>query len=685
MSVDSIQAIDRGVLARMGYDDIPSYLKTIFRRCLETRIIDQKTILLAKQNQGGTFHLSSQGHELIGVTLGVLFESGKDWGLPYYRDRGFSVGIGADLTELLGAFLARQTVNHSGGRMMPEHFSDPKLRLPCQSSCVGSQFLQAVGVAQSAVLRGEDDVVYVSGGDGSTSQGDFHEMLNYASLRKLPLIIAIQDNEWAISVPKKEQTAGECISKMAAGYENLDVHVVDGSDVQDTAQAAIASIQKARKGEGPSLIVAKVPRIGPHSSSDDPKKYKSQEDGIEDQKRDPLVKLEEYIEAEGVLSKQEIEELKGSIKDEIDRRADLALAIPHPMPDSVNDHYFLPIDVAEEQHYHAEGDPVVMVDALNQALREEMQDDPGVVVFGQDVAHGKGGVFGVTRALTETFSSKRCFNTPLAESTIMGLALGLSLDRFHKPVAEIQFADYIWTGFNQLINEIATYHYRSAGVWNLPLVVRMPCGGYIQGGPYHSQNIEGFLAHVPGIKVVEPSNAYDAKGLLKAAIRDPNPVIFLEHKAIYRQKRFAARALPREDYMIPIGKANVVEEGTDITLVCWGYHVLFAVDAALELKQKHGISVEVIDLRTIVPLDEETLIQSMKKTGKMLIMHEAEKTGGFGGEIAALMTEKAFDYLDAPIRRLTGSNCVPYSKILEDAVLPSKEKLINALIDLAKY
>ncbi len=660
------------------------YLTDVLRGVIRTRLFDEKALLLAKQNQGGTFHLSSLGHEMVGVVAGTLFTKGKDWGLPYYRDRGFAVGIGADLTELMAAFLARGVQNHSGGRQMPEHYSDAKLRLPCQSSCVGSQFLQAVGVAMSAKLRGADEVVYVSGGDGSTSQGDFHEALNFSSIHKLPLIMTIQDNEWAISVRKEEQTAGLCISKMAKGYEGLEVFTVSGFDVESLTNAFSKAIQRGRAGEGPSLIVAKVARIGPHSSSDNPKKYKSAEDEMRDLAKDPLEKIKEWLVEEGILSFAAIASIEEEIENEMEIALQGALHVPHPDPTLGIGDLFIKSDMEATQEV-GQGEAVVMVDALNLALKEEMKRDPGVVVFGQDVAHGKGGVFGVTRELTELFSDRRCFNTTLAESTILGLALGLALDGVHKPVAEIQFADYLWTGFNQLINEISSYYYRSNGVWSLPLVVRMPCGAYIQGGPYHSQNIEGILAHIPGIKIVMPSNAYDAKCLLKAAIRDPNPVVFLEHKGIYRQKRFVARALPSEEALLPLGKGAIVKEGTDITLVTWGYHVMLGFDVAQDL-EKEGISVEVIDIRSIYPLDEELLLTSLKKTGKMLILHEAAKTGGFGGEIAALMVEKAFQHIDAPIRRHTGANAVvPYSKILEDAQLPSKESLKRELLSLARY
>lgn len=654
-----------------------------------TRFTDEKMTKLARQNKGGNFHLASLGHEMIGVVCGLSLQAGKDWGLPYYRDRPFAIGFGVDLKDLFAAFLAREIPHHSGGRMMPEHFSHKEMHIPCQSSVVGSQFLQAVGVAKAAQLANTDEVVYVSGGDGSTSQGDFHEALNFACIHKLPLIFVIQDNGWAISVPVSEQTAGGSIVHMARGYTGLEVHDIDGCDFEEVSRAMTAAVERGRAKQGPSIIVAKIPRIGPHSSSDDPKKYKEEGHFEEDRLRDPVVRFENWLQEMGLASEAQLEEIRRAAFEQVEQAADEAERTPFPEKESHATKVFKEVAAAcpllSEKEEMNTTDAHVMVDALNQALKEEMERDPGVVVFGQDVARGKGGVFGVTRDLTTLFGEKRCFNTPLAESTIIALALGISLRAPFKPVAEIQFADYIWTGINQLFNELASYYYRSNGEWNCPAVIRMPYGGYIQGGPYHSQSIEAFLAHCPGLKVVIPSNAADAKRLLKAAIRDPNPVIFLEHKALYRQRVFSARKLPDKNELLPLGKANIVREGSDVTLVGWGMMIFMAVDVAEKLAQE-GISVEIIDLRTIVPLDEEAIAKSVRKTGKLLIAHEAPGNCGFGAEIAARISEKQFPYLDAPIRRVTGENCpVPYSKILEDEVLPQPHDLEKALRDLANF
>ncbi|HEV7737235.1 MAG TPA: thiamine pyrophosphate-dependent enzyme, partial [Chlamydiales bacterium] len=542
-------------------EEILSINATFAKRVLSvmywTRFMDDKMGKLVRQNKGATFHLSVSGHEMIGAISGLSLTPGTDWAYPYYRDRAFAIGLGCTLQDIFASFLARDTKNHSGGRMMPEHFSQVDLRIPCQSSVVGSQFLQAVGTAKAAVLRGTNEVVYVSGGDGSTSQGDFHEALNFSCLHQLPIIFVIQDNGWAISVPVHKQTAGGTIAKMARGYEGLSVFEIDGCDYVETTHALQQAVSKARLGNGPSLVVAKVPRIGPHSSSDDPKKYKSEQMLACEIARDPIVRFEQFLVENNVFAYADIQQLRADCLQEVEQAADFADLIPTPKVSTAADKVFKPFE-APVSISAEPGESIVMMDALNHALIEEMERDPGVIVFGQDVAYGKGGVFGITRTLTDRFGEDRCFNTPLAESTIVALAIGLSVDGFHKPVAEIQFADYAWTGMNQLFNELSSIHYRSNGEWNCPVVIRMPYGGYIQGGPYHSQSTEAFLSHCPGLKVVIPSNAEDAKRLLKTAIRDPNPVIFLEHKALYRQRMFCARPESGSEEFLPFGQANVV-------------------------------------------------------------------------------------------------------------------------------
>lgn len=653
---------------------------------LLTRFADDKMQKLIRQNKGGTFHLCTNGHEMVGALFALSLIPGKDWGLPYYRDRAFALGLGCTVKEIIAACLARAGEHHSGGRMMPEHFTHKELRIPCQSSCVGSQFLQAVGVAKAVQLSGRDEVVYVSAGDGATSQGDFHEALNFSCLHRLGVVFVIQDNGWAISVPVADQTAGGTIAKMARGYEGLSVFDVDGCDYEALSAACASAVAKARQAQGPSLIVAKVPRIGAHSSSDDPSKYKDETCSLSEKARDPLPRFEKWLLENDLLPEAELSALKERLFAAVERSALEAEQVPFPDPKTAADRVFkeaTPIEKARSSSPHTT-DAIVMMDALNHALDEEMQRDPTVVVFGQDVAHGKGGVFGITRGLTATYTQARCFNTPLAESSIIGIAMGMAMAGF-KPVVEIQFADYMWTGVNQLFNEIASLHYRSNGEFTCPLVIRMPCGGYIQGGPYHSQSVEAFLSHVPGLKVVMPSNAEDAKGLLKASIRDPNPVIFLEHKALYRQRVFCARKEPGSEELQSLGVAQVVREGKQVSVVCWGMMVFMASQVADALATE-GFSIEVIDLRTMIPLDTDTILKSVRKTGKLLIAHEAVKTCGFGAEIAARIAEEAFDSLDAPIKRVAAKDCpVPYAKGLEDAVLPQLKDLEKAIRELAQF
>ncbi len=657
-------------------------LVRILEVMLLSRLTDQKMEKLVKQNKGGTFQLSAAGHEMIGAVASTALRPGKDWACCYNRDQPMAFGLGCDLVEAFAIFMGREAEHHSKGRMMPYHFSHKALRMPPQSSVVATQFLPAVGIAKGIQLEGKDEVVYVSGGDGATSEGDFPEALNFAVLHKLPIVFVIHDNEFAISVPLSEQVSGGSI---AANFSRpgLATSEIDGCDYTELTRAMKEAVSTAREGKGPSLVVAKVPRLGSHSNSDDPRKYRDAQELETTQKRDPIARYEKWLLAEGHATPQELTNLRKSLTDAIESAVKEADTFPFPKPETAADHVFVPY--TEEETPLNAGEQIVMVDAINHALAEEMERNPHMVVFGEDVAHNKGGVFGVTRGLTDKFGKERCFNTPLAESTIVGVALGLSLDGTHIPVGEIQFAEYLWPGFDQLASEVCSTTYRSGGEWNVPLVLRMPYGGYIQGGPYHSQSIEGILAQIPGLKVVIPSNAADAKGLLKASIRDPNPVIFLEHKALYRQAKFAARPEPDANYVLPLGKANVVREGRDLTVVGWGMMVVMAAELAPKLA-KEGIEIEIIDLRTIVPFDAETVIQSVQKTGKLVIAHEAPKTCGFGAEIAAQVAHEAFEYLDGPIKRVCGlDTAIPYSKPLENAVLPQLADLEAGIREVAEY
>ncbi len=653
--------------------------------CWLTRAADEKLAALSKQNKGGTFHMSAKGHELVGAVASLGLRPGEDWSLPYYRDQAFPLGLGCDLTEIIATFLGRESARQSSGRMMPYHYSHKELRVLCQSSPVGSQFLQAVGRAYGIKQKNTSEVVYVSAGEGATSQGDFHEALNFSSIHQLPVIFMIQDNGWAISVPSREQTAGESILSVAGAYRGMHAEEVDGTDFLALTDSYDRAVIRARDGKGPTVVIAKIPRLGAHSNSDDPSKYRSEDSLEADKKRDPLIIFENFLIKKGWVTAETVADIKQKVSHIVEAAVASAEALPFPSEESVVRHVFPPVENTAVVPFRTTGREVVMMDAIHNALREEMERDENIFVFGQDVADGKGGVFGVTRGLTERFGVSRCFNTPLAESTIIGMALGLSASGDQKAIAEIQFSDYVWTGMNQLVNEIAGFHWRSAGEWAAPLVIRIPYGGYIQGGPYHSQSIEAYLCHTPGLKVVIPGNAADAKALLKAAVRDPGPVIFLEHKLLYRQRVFAARPEPAEDVLLPLGKAAVVREGADVTVVSWAYTLLMAHEV-IERLQKEGYSIELIDLRTLVPFDKETVLQSVRKTGKLLIVHEAVKNVGFAAEIAAMVNEEAFRYLDAPIRRVCALDTpVGYSKTLENATLPQKEDIEKAIRELADY
>lgn len=685
-------------MANLKVDNEKEHALKVLKIMLLTRFADEKMGKMVKQNKGSTFFLSVLGHEIIGAVASLEMEEGKDWAFPYYRDRALALGLGCPLEEILAAFLAKELPHHSSGRMMLDHFSDKPRRIPPQSSCVGSQFLQAVGLAKGVSLRKAKEVVYVSAGDGASSQGDFHEALNFSSIHQLPIVFVIQDNGWAISTPSIEQTAGSSIAKMASGYPGLNVFEAEGADFLKTKKVLKEAFDLAREKSEPALVVIKVPRLGAHTNSDDASKYRDEKTFELEKKRDPLPHLENWLLEKKYITQEELGALKEDLKQVVEKAAVVAEKYPNPKKEEAKTKVFKEFAVQESEKLktvseekgsatsNAESsEEIVIMDAINRALIEEMERDSGIIVFGEDVARGKGGVFGLTRTLTDKFGKERCFNSPLAESTIIGSAMGLSFDGIHKPVVEIQFADYIWTGMNQLVNELASLHYRSNGEWNCPVVIRMPYGGYIQGGPYHSQSIEAVFTHIPGLKVVVPSNAFDAKRLLKTAIRDPNPVIFLEHKALYRQRAFSARKETAEDALLPFGKAKVVTEGKSITVVAWGMMVVMAADVTAKLK-KEGIEVELIDLRTLVPLDVETILTSLKKTGRLLILQEAAKTSGFASEIAMRVMEEGFHLLDAPIQRVTGADCpIPYNKELENAVLPQKEDIEKAIVDLVKF
>jgi 2-oxoisovalerate dehydrogenase E1 component len=659
-------------------------LAKVYRLMVTARQIDTKLLTMLKQGKA-SFHIGVSGHEAAQIAVAQNMRAGLDWSYPYYRDLAYCLTLGFRIEDAMLDFLFREEAPSTAGRQMYAHWGHKELRIVSQSSPTGTQFLQAVGTAIGCKREQKGEIVYVSAGEGTTSQGDFHEALNWAAREKLPIVFMIEDNGYAISVPIREQTAGQSAYKLAAGYEGLIRYDVDGTDYFEMKRIADEAITKARSGEGAVLINAKVVRLLPHSSSDDHSKYRTPEELAEDQKRDCILRFEERVISEQVFSQEELNAIKADAKQKIDDAATWAESRPVPKVETVMTHVYsdVPLNLPFEASTPS-GAPIVMVDAINHALDEELAHNPKMLIYGEDVAGGKGGVFTATRNLTAKHGADRVFNSPLAESSIVGTAIGLAIMGF-KPVVEIQFGDYIFPAMMQIRNELAMMRYRSNGKWKCPVVIRVPVGGYIHGAHYHSQNIEAFFAHIPGLIILFPSNATDAKGLLKTACRADDPVLFLEHKYLYRQG-FAKTPEPDENYFTPIGKAKVVREGRDLSVITYGALVQRALEAARKLEQE-GISVEVIDLRSILPYDKEAIVKSVKKTSKVLVAHEDMLTQGFGAEIAAFIAEHCFQYLDAPVMRLGALDvaAVPYADNLEDAVLPNDKKVYDALKELAQF
>jgi 2-oxoisovalerate dehydrogenase E1 component len=644
---------------------------------VRARLNDEKAIVLYKQNKCH-FQIGVAGHEAVQVAAAQAFRPNKDWFYPYYRDMALCAALGMTDQEFMLNAMNREGDPNSHGRQMPMHYGHKGLRIVNQSSPTGTQFLQAVGIALGIKRTKRDEVVYVSAGEGTCSQGDFHEALNWAAREKLPVVFLIQHNDYAISVHVSEQLAGGGVVQIARGYENLDAHEVDGTDFEASFSLLKKAHTRALAGDGPSLIEARVPRLQSHSISDNHLKYRDQEDIDRERNRCPVARIRTLLIDRKLATKDELAKIDTELKHAIDVAAEWAEAQPEPTPESGLQYNLVDsqpwLGVEEEQ---ATGPEAYMVDALNHGLDEELARDPSMVIFGQDVAHGKGGVFTVTSGLTAKYGVDRVFNSPLAESSIIGVSVGLATMGL-KPVAEIQFGDYVWTGMMQIRNELAMMHYRSGGDFTCPAVIRIAVGGYIHGGCYHSQNIEATFAHFPGLHVVYPSNATDAKGLLKAAIRCKDPVLFLEHKGLYRQV-YAKGAEGSADFLTPIGKAKVVRQGEDVTIVTWGALVNKSLIAAKEL-EKEGTSVEVIDLRSIAPLDMDCIVASVQKTGRVLVAHEDVEFMGFGAEIAAQISDRCFTVLDAPVRRLGMKYvaAVAHSGPIENFVLPQNQDVLDA-------
>jgi 2-oxoisovalerate dehydrogenase E1 component len=696
-----------------------------YRLMYLSRRTDDREIQLKKQ-QKIFFQISCAGHEALLVAAGMALKAGYDWFFPYYRDRALCLALGNTVEEQMLQAVGAADDPASGGRQMPSHWTSKRLNIVSPSSSTATQCLHAVGCAEAGryftrhpeaakkvdgdyrefkdVAFHGDEVTYVSIGEGSTSQGEFWESLNTASNGKLPVLYVVEDNGYAISTPVEANTPGGNISRLVANFPNFHFAEVDGTDAVASYAAMVEAVAYCRSGKGPAMVHGHVVRPYSHSQSDDETNYRSAKELQADAKRDPISRMQMWLLREGILDAQGINDLERRVDEEVQRATDRALAAVLAQPESILKHVYSedlrPTDAIFEAKVQptANATESTMLDLINTCLKDEMRRDERVVVFGEDVADatrdaelregrlkGKGGVFKVTHGLQKEFGNDRVWNSPLAEANITGRAIGMAV-RGMKPVVEVQFFDYIWPAMHQMRNELALMRWRSNGQFSCPLVMRVPAGGYLTGGSiYHSQSGESIFTHTPGVRIVMPSNALDAIGLLRTAIRCDDPVLFLEHKNLYRSV-FGRAQYPGPEYTIPFGKAAVVKAGTDLTVITYGAVVPRALQAAQRMEREMGVDVELIDLRSLSPYDWEAIATSVRKTSKVLVAHEDMKSWGYGAEIAARIGDELFHDLDAPVRRVGAMDTfVGYQPLLENEILPQTEHLFRAMCDLSAF